>query len=350
MIRVAILGAGIGREHLLAYRRLPEKYQVLTVVDQNTARAEELRQNDTFAVAEDVMAALNDPDIDLVDICLPPHLHVPVCLNALEAGKHVICEKPLATSLEGAHLIAQAAKTSGKKVFPVFQYRWGPAFNQLRRLIAEDLAGKPQVASVETHWSRGADYYAVPWRGTWAGEQGGAVLGHAIHNHDLLTHFMGPVSRVAAMMTTRVNDIETEDCATISFEMQNGALASSSITLGAATNESRIRLVFEHLTATSGSEPYAPGTGTWIFTARDPAKQEAVDRIVSTTPVAPVGFEGFLTGVAQALRGVNGAAVTLAEGIASIELVTAMYSADRTATYVNLPLPDTHPMFKGWQP
>lgn len=350
MIRVAILGAGIGREHLLAYRLLPGQYEVAMIVDQNTARAEELRQDDSFSVVEDIATALNDPDVDLIDICLPPHLHVPVCLQALESGKHVICEKPLATSLEGAHRIAQAAKASGKRVFPVFQYRWGPAFDQLRQLIGEGLAGQPQVASVETHWSRCADYYAVPWRGTWAGEQGGAVLGHAIHNHDLLTHFMGPVARVAAMMTTRVNDIETEDCATISFEMQNGAMASSSITLGAATNESRIRLVFEHLTATSGTEPYAPGTGTWTFKARVPARQEAVDRVVSSTRPGPAGFVGFLTGVAQALRGIHGAAVTLEDGIASIELVTAIYSAASTRSYVILPLLSTHPMFKGWQP
>jgi predicted dehydrogenase len=61
------------------------------------------------------------------------------------------------------------------------------------------------VASLETHWNRGPDYYAVPWRGTWAGEAGGAILGHAIHAHDLLCRYFGPVAQVQAQLATRVN-------------------------------------------------------------------------------------------------------------------------------------------------
>jgi predicted dehydrogenase len=278
MIRVAILGAGIGREHLAAYRDLPADFEVSMVVDQVPARIEDIRRGDGFVAATSIDAALADPDIDLVDICLPPHLHVPTALRALAAHKHVICEKPLATSLADVVRIREAAVASGHLVFPVFQYRWGQAFSQLRALIAADLTGRPQTAALETHWSRGADYYAVPWRGTWAGEQGGAVLGHAIHNHDLMTHFMGPVAAVSAFTATRINPIETEDCAAISFRMVNGALCTSSITLGAATDESRIRFVFEKLTATSGKAPYAPGTDPWNLVARDPKDQPEVDR------------------------------------------------------------------------
>ncbi|WP_298915479.1 Gfo/Idh/MocA family oxidoreductase [uncultured Roseobacter sp.] len=350
MIRVAILGAGIGREHLAAYRALPDLYSVSVIVDQDAARAESIREADDFAVLTDLGQALEDPAIDLVDVCLPPHLHVPVTLRALAAGKHVICEKPLATSLAAVDRLTDAAKLSGKQIFPVFQYRWGPALAQLRALIAADLTGAPQVAAVETHWKRGADYYATPWRGTWAGEQGGAVLGHAIHNHDLLTHFMGPVETVSAMTTTRVNPIETEDCAAISFRMQNGALCTSSITLGAAIDETRIRMVFENLTATSGTEPYAPGAQPWEFTARAPDDQPKVDRLLATLPPEPQGFIGFLNEVARALANQPNSAVGLDDGRASIELVTAIYDASRRDTQVTLPLAKTHTLYEGWQP
>ncbi|WP_299916392.1 Gfo/Idh/MocA family oxidoreductase [uncultured Roseobacter sp.] len=350
MIRVAILGAGIGREHLAAYRRLPDAFQVAMIVDQDRTRAENLRDTDDFVVAPDVQAALDNPEIDIIDICLPPHLHVPVTLEALAAGKHVICEKPLATSMSDVDKIRQAAAQNSKEVFPVFQYRWGPALAQLRGLIAAGLAGKPQVAAIETHWSRGADYYAVPWRGTWAGEQGGAVLGHAIHNHDLMTHFMGPVAALSAMVATRVNPIETEDCAAISFQMTNGALCTSGITLGAATDETRIRLVFEKLTATSASEPYAPGAGHWTFTARDAADQPRVDTLLAQLADEPIGFEGFLAAISDTLAGQESNAVTLEEGAASVELVTAIYEAARSGHRVHLPLAKTHPLYEGWQP
>lgn len=350
MIRVAILGAGIGREHLEAYRALPNLFSVGTVVDQDAARAESIRAGDSFTVETEVQAALDDPQIDLIDICLPPHLHVPVTLQALSAGKHVICEKPLATSMADVDRIRKAAADSGRRVFPVFQYRWGPALAQLRGLMAAGLTGAPQVGAIETHWSRGADYYAVPWRGTWAGEQGGAVLGHAIHNHDLMTHFMGPVANLSAMTTTRVNPIETEDCAAISFQMTNGALCTSSITLGAATDETRIRFVFERLTATSGTTPYASGAANWQFVARAPDDQHKVDACLATTAPEPIGFEGFLTAIAKEMAGQDSHAVSLEEGAASVALVTAIYHAARSGDRVALPLDATHPLYEGWQP
>ncbi|MBW4706495.1 Gfo/Idh/MocA family oxidoreductase [Roseobacter sp. YSTF-M11] len=348
MTRVAILGAGIGREHLAAYRDLPGRFTVAAVVDQDAKRAESIRGGDSFAVQTDLQLVLEDPGIDLVDVCLPPHLHVPVTVRALAAGKHVICEKPLATSMADVDRIRQAAAQNGKQVFPVFQYRWGPSLTQLRRLIATGMAGRPHVGAIETHWKRGADYYAVPWRGTWAGEQGGAVLGHAIHNHDLMTHFMGPVAAVSAMTATRVNDIETEDCAALSFQMQNGALCTSSITLGAATDETRIRLVFEHLTATSGTDPYAPGRQAWAFTARIAENQQRIDAALADMPPEPAGFAGFLSEVAAALAGKEHSAVSLEDGAASIELVTAIYDAAQRGARVSLPLTPAHPLYGGW--
>lgn len=350
MIRVAILGAGIGREHLWAYRALPDDFEVVAVVDRDADRIAEIRDGDSFRAETDVAHVLVDDEIDLIDICLPPHLHVATTLDALAAGKHVVCEKPLATSMADVARITRAAQLAERQVFPVFQYRWGPALAQLRALMAAGLTGAPQVGALETHWSRGADYYAVPWRGTWAGEQGGAVLGHAIHNHDLMCHIMGPVAALSAMTATRVNPIETEDCAAISFQMENGALCTSSITLGAAGDATRMRFAFEHLTATSGSAPYAPGSDTWTFTARAPEDQAKVDKVVAETPPEAIGFEGFFKALSDTVQGKGENAVTLQDGAASVALVTAIYHAARTGTRVALPLDDAHPLYEGWHP
>jgi predicted dehydrogenase len=350
MITVAILGAGIGREHLAAYRELRGAFHVTRVIDQDLARIEDIREGDDFVASAAIEDALIDPDIDVIDVCLPPHLHVLITLKALEAGKHVICEKPLATSMADADAIKDAAEAAGKQVFPVFQYRWGPSLAKLRHMMAADLTGQVQTATVETHWSRGSEYYASEWRGTWAGERGGAVLGHAIHNHDLLTHIAGEIAALSAMTTTRVNDIETEDCAALSFEMRSGALCSSNITLGAARDETRLRFVFEHLTATSDTEPYAPGAQAWTFTARDPKQQVEIDAVLAQTPKEAVGFVGLFTEIGKALNGKLNSVVTLKDGLASVELVTAIYHAARTGTRVALPLGLDHPLRKGWLP
>ncbi|MEP0518745.1 MAG: Gfo/Idh/MocA family oxidoreductase [Hyphomicrobiales bacterium] len=350
IINVAIIGAGIGGEHLDAYRQLADRFRVRTVCDLDKERAASIVGSDDIAIETDVESVLVDPKIELVDVCLPPHLHFKNSFAALNAGKHVICEKPLATSLQDVDALADAAARANRKLFPVFQYRYGPAMVQLKALVAAGVAGKPFAASLETHWNRDAEYYAVPWRGTWAGEQGGAVLGHAIHNHDLLMHIMGPVARLSAMTTTRVNDIETEDCAAITFEMENGAVATSSITLGASTDTTRLRVCFEGLTAQSGTAPYAPANDIWTFQARDPEKQNKIDAVLASVPTRHFGFTGFLEAIADCLNGAAGNEVSVLDGRRSIELVTAVYHAAKLQSSISLPLGSDTPYYDGWLP
>ncbi|WP_127559445.1 Gfo/Idh/MocA family protein [Nioella ostreopsis] len=351
MIRTAIIGAGIGAEHLSGYRALPDRFQVAVMCDLDTARAMAATGGDpAISVTGDLEAVLADPSIDLIDICLPPHLHFPIAVQCLEAGKHVICEKPIVRSLDEADRLAAVAKARGKSVFPVFQYRYGRAMAQLQALVAAGLAGKPFVASLETHWNRDAAYYAVPWRGTWAGESGGALLGHAIHAHDLLCKVFGPVAEVTALTDTRVNQIETEDCAALAFRMQNGALATSSVTLGAGNDTTRLRFCFEGVTAESGSAPYSPAQDEWRFIARAPVAQAEVDSIVQQVPHGHAGFAGYLDAVADALTGQGGKEVTLEDGRRSIELVTAIYRSAREGGPVKLPLSGGSPCYTGWMP
>ena len=347
---VAIIGAGIGREHLAAYNELNDRYDVRVVCDLDEERARGIIEAGAIEVTNDLSSVLQNDDIDLIDVCLPPHLHFDTAMAALEAGKHVVCEKPLVNSLAQADALIAAAKMASRTVTPVFQYRFGPAMDQLQALKSASLTGKPFMASLETHWNRNADYYAIPWRGTWAGERGGVVLGHAIHNHDLLTHVMGPVARLSASCATRVNAIETEDCAAIIFEMHSGALATSSITLGAATDTSRLRFVFEGLTATSGTAPYAPATDTWEFKARDPFTQTAIDEVLASVKTDTSGFTGFFDALFDALNDRPGREVLLDDGRRSLELVSAIYLSARTGSKVELPLGSENSVYDSWVP
>jgi len=346
--RVAIIGAGIGAQHLEGYLALPDRFEVRAICDLDAARAAQLCRDSGADYAADVDAVLGNSEIDIIDICLPPHLHFDMICTALKAGKHVICEKPLAASLAEVDALAVVADQTGKQVFPVFQYRFGRATDQLRALQVSGLAGKAYVATLETHWNRDADYYAIPWRGTWAGEQGGAVLGHAIHIHDWITGILGPVASVFAELGTRVNDIETEDCGALSIRMKSGALVTSSITLGAADDTSRMRFVFDGVTAESGRVPYAPAQGCWTFTARAPVSQADVDAVVNSIETPLAGYAGLFAAIADALLGDVTRAVTLNDGRRSLEFVTAVYSSARSGLRVDLPLAADHALYKGW--
>jgi predicted dehydrogenase len=357
VIRVAIVGAGIGREHLAAYRQLGERFEVAMMCDLDTDRARRVVA-EAGAHEVEVVASLDDAlssEVDLVDICLPPALHVDASIAALRAGKHVVCEKPVATSLAEIDRLMDVADRSDRVVSPIFQYRYGLGTAQFRSVAAAGLLGRPLVATVETHWNRGDRYYDVDWRGTWATEGGGAMLGHAIHLHDLATAVLGPVGSVFARLDTRVNDIETEDCGALVLQMENGALVTSSITLGAARETSRLKLVFDGVTVESDQAPYRPAATGWTFSARPPVAQIDVDAATASVDHAAVGYVGQFAAVADTIDGIERdptaqPMVTLTDARASIELVAAAYDSARHDRPVALPLPRDHPYAIGWLP
>ena len=349
--QVAIVGAGIGASHYKGYMALPDRFRVATICDLDTDRVHSrLGEGHGITVTDSLDTVLADPAIDLVDICLPPHLHPEAVLGVLDAGKDAVCEKPLVSSLRDVDAIAARSQATGRQVFPVFQYRYGKGAAQLRALREAGLTGRPFVGTLETHWNRPAQYYDVPWRGTWEGEQGGAVLGHAIHIHDWLSFALGPVASVFAETATRVNDIEVEDCAALSIRMESGALVTSSITLGAADDTSRLRFCFEGLTAESGLAPYTPAEDEWRFVARAPYEQSAIDKALAEVAACPNGYAGLFEAAADALDGKPGREVTLADGRRSLEFVTAVYASARSQTPVDLPLAENHPLYGGWLP
>ena len=351
LTQVAIIGAGIGGEHLEGFLKLEDRYRVAVICDLNTERAGTLaKERDYIRVESDFDKVLADPDIDIIDICLPPDLHLSMSIKAMKAGKHVICEKPLVGSLADADELAEQFNKVNLCFSPVFQYRYGLAMEQLKALAQAGLLGKPFLATLETHWNRGEAYYATPWRSTWDKSKGGAVLSHAIHIHDILCQLLGDVNKVTAFTTTRVNDIEVEDCAAISFQMANGAVATSSITLGASTDKSRLCITYQGLTAQSSDDPYAPLEGSWTFTAREPYLQSDIDAVLAKVKTPLCGYAGYFADFLEAIKGKENSAVTLADGRRSLDLVSAIYHASATGSVVELPLSPEHPNYQNWLP
>ena len=350
-LRVGIVGAGIGAEHFQAYLALADRFEVRYMCDLDDARAAQaVSGRKAVTITRNLDQILADPEIDLVDICLPPHLHLSACFAALQAGKDVICEKPLVASLAEADQLADMMQQTGRKVFPVFQYRYGAGAAKLQKLMAAGLAGTPLVGSLETHWHRDEAYYAVDWRGSWAGERGGAILGHAIHIHDWLSFAFGEIDSVFAYLATRVNEIEVEDCASLSIRMRSGALITSSVTLGAATDTSRLRFCFSGLTAESGLEPYKLADSDWQFIARAPQRQAEIESVLADLTPPLSGFQGLFAAIYDHLVSGQGDIVSFADGRRSIEFVTAVYRSAREGKQIHLPLNEDDPLYHSWLP
>ena len=219
VLNVAVIGLGIGKAHIAeGYEKHSDKFRVVALCDLDAERLASV--GDEFAVPRRTASfdeVLGMADLDVVDICTPPALHVRQTLAALAAGKHVICEKPLAGSLADVDRLIAAQRRAKCRIMPVFQYRFGNGLQKAKRIVELGVAGKPYLATIETAWKRAAAYYAVPWRGRWETELGGVLVTHAIHSHDLMTDLMWPIASVFARTATRVNPIEVEDCAVASL-------------------------------------------------------------------------------------------------------------------------------------
>jgi predicted dehydrogenase len=347
--RVAVVGLGVGQMHVRALRRIKDRFTVAAVADLDESR--------TGAVAERIgcdVATFDEivgrDDVDIVDLCTPPTLHFDQIVAALEAGKHVVCEKPLVASLAEVDALEQVEADSAGRIMPVFQYRFGNGLQKVKALVDAGLAGRAYTSSVEVAWRRRAGYYAVPWRGRWATELGGVLLSQAIHALDTLTYVVGPPAGVFCRATTRVNAIEVEDCAAISMAMADGSLATVSATLGSPQEISRHRFHFEGFSAESNPSAYESSADPWDITADDDPTSAAIAGILDRWEPRAEGWQGQYERLADALDAGADPPVTLADARAAVELVTALYASARSGTDVALPLAPDHPLYRGWLP
>jgi predicted dehydrogenase len=349
-LRVGLVGGGIGRHHLDAYRTLTDLFEVVAICDVDATKALELASGHGIGrVVTDVGALCQMDDLDVVDLCTPPYLHAAQTLQVLAAGKHVICEKPLAGSLEDADRVIAAERRSGRRVMPIFQYRFGHGIQKLRFLVARGIAGPAYMTTVETAWRRRPAYYAVPWRSRWATELGGPVVNLAIHAHDLVYYVLGPARTVSAHLTTLVNPVETEDCAAGWLEMADGSICTLAVTTGSSHEISRHRFCFENLSAESNTAPYRSSHDPWTFTGDTPEVDGRIREALAAFEPEPEGFAGQFARYHRALQSGGELPVTLADARASLELITAIYHSARTRAPVRLPLDAGHPLYGGWQ-
>ncbi|MGY5780043.1 Gfo/Idh/MocA family protein [Rhizobium sp. LEGMi135b] len=350
--KVAIIGLGIGRSHITeGYLPHADRYEVAVLCDLNEERLNAV--GDEFGIekrVKDFSEVLNMPDIDIIDICTPPGSHFQLIMQALAAGKHVVCEKPLVGSLADVDAVIAAEKTAKGRLMPIFQYRYGDGIQKAKRIIASGIAGKPYVATSETHWVRGGDYYAVPWRGKWDTELGGVLMTHSIHLHDMLTYLMGPIAGLFGRVATRVNDIEVEDCASASLLMENGALATISATLGSQEQISRLRLAFENVLIESNHEPYSPGQDPWKIVPANDEIGAKIDALLADWSPIPNRFNTQMKLFHEALVSGGPLPVTTVDARQALELVTAFYESSETRAEVRFPVGPEAKKYKSWRP
>jgi predicted dehydrogenase len=170
----------------------------------------------------------------------------------------------------------------------------------------------------------------------------------AIHAHDAVTLAIGDVRKVYASIATRVNAVETEDCAVASLTFADGSLASLAVTLGSADDTSRLRFHFENLTAQSSLAPYTMTAEPWTWIPANDAAARRIDEALVDFEAGPEGFVGQFQRYHDALTHGAQIPVTLVDARTSLELLTALYQSAATGAEVVLPIASAHPAYRGW--
>jgi len=218
-LNVAVIGAGfMGKAHVIGYSNMPKLFWpapampvLKTICDIVPEIAEEAKERFGFEkCCTDWQEIINDPEIDVVSICTPNNVHAPAAIAALEAGKHVICEKPIASSLEDAVAMAEAAKKAAAKgiiSMNAYQYRRVPAIDLAKKFISEGSLGK--ILNVRCTylqcWSADPDS-PLSWR--FQKEIAGAGTLGDITSHviDIAQYLAGDIDEVVSMMQTYINE------------------------------------------------------------------------------------------------------------------------------------------------
>jgi predicted dehydrogenase len=269
------------------------------------------------------MLARESPD--LIDICTPPGLHRDQALACLVEGRTVLCEKPPALSLIEFDDIA----TAGGRFATISQHRFGSGAVNLRRLVAENVLGRPMTAVCHTLWYRPDEYFQVPWRGRWELEGGGPTIGHGIHQMDLMLSILGPWREVVATAARQARPTATEDlsCAIVTFA--NGAIATVVNSLLSPRETSYLRFDFEHATVEL-EHLYGYQDKSWRITA-DPGRTRAWHALPAGQSS---GHAAQFAAVFDALEANEAPPVTPADARMTLELIAAIYASAFTGRCV----------------
>lgn len=347
-IRLGIIGfGGMGQAHaknLLAGKIT--RCELVAACDAVTANLEKFPQIRGFATPEELFAA---KCVDAVLIATPHFAHTSLGIAALEAGLHVLVEKPISVHRADAERLIAAHKNKKQIFCAMFNQRTDPYYQTIRRMVRDgELGAVRRINWTITNWFRTHAYYGMGgWRATWKGEGGGVMLNQCPHNLDLLQWIFGMPQRVTGFCSFgRYHDIEVEDDVTAYLEYADGSHATFITSTGEAPGTNRLEIAAEN-----GRLVYEDDKITWLknevpmsdFSRTSP---EAFGRPKSTVVnVAAEGHGGQHNEILQNFTDaiLDGAPLMAPgeEGIYSVELANAVLLSSWTGRAVDLPLNGT---------
>ncbi len=333
-VRIGIIGIGnMGSAHVRTIQAGKVKgMEVTAICDQNQQRAELFPDIPFFDQGEDLIGS---DKVDAVLVATPHYDHTTLGIKVLEAGKHLLVEKPISVHKADCERLIAAHKDAKTVFAAMFNQRTDPRYRKLKELIESGQTGKIQrVVWNITDWFRTASYYASGgWRATWKGEGGGVLLNQCPHQLDLWQWLFGMPDSVRAFCELgRYHDIEVEDDVTCYMEYGNGCKGVFITTTGEAPGSNRLEITaengrfvidsrYEGIYWTRNETPMSE----WCATAEGGFSKPPVWEVHIPVPGGNgPQHQGILQNFAEAVLEGGELIAPAREGIHSVELANAM--------------------------
>ena len=249
-LNVAVIGCGsiAQHRHLLEYEA-NEHVDITAVCDVVEERVEKVAQKYNAKAYTSYEELLAKENVDLVSVCLPNYLHAPVSIAALNAGNHVLCEKPMATSREEAERMIEAAEASGKTLMIAHNQRFVPSHQKAKELIAEGAIGK--VYSFRTAFGHGGpEGWSVDGEDSWFFKKDEAYIGAmgdlGVHKADLLRYILGQefVDVAGFVENNAKADITVDDNAVCILRSESGIVGTMAASWAYNPNEDNSTVIY----------------------------------------------------------------------------------------------------------
>lgn len=230
-IRFAIVGCGrIAQRHA---EHISSRGILAAVCDIEPDKAEKLAAQYNATAFSSLEEMLNSGiGIDVLAVCSPNGEHAKHAIAGLQAGVHVLCEKPMALTVYDCGEMIKAAEKANKRLFAIKQNRFNPPVEAVKKLIDEGKLGKIASVQLSCFWNRNEDYYKNSWKGT-KDLDGGTLYTQFSHFIDLLYWMVGDVAAVRAYMGNFMHNgiIEFEDTGVVILRFVNGAIGTINYTV-----------------------------------------------------------------------------------------------------------------------
>jgi predicted dehydrogenase len=347
-----IVGAGgIAPAHIEGYLAFPERVKITAVANPTLSRAEGLIEKYNLDAVGVTGFEEHLEEVDILSICSPPKTHLEIAVRALKAGKHVLLEKPMATSLEECDAIIAAADQGGGKLSVVAQSRFISSIANTLKIIHSGNYGRLLFSQINSFWYRGQSYYDLYWRGGWDIEGGGCTLNHGVHHIDLLLWAKGmPEEVISVVSNLNHNNSEEEDISLSTLKYSDGTMAQINCSLIHHSEDQKLSFQMEDAGISIPFGVYSSSSRSNGFPLDD---EETMKRMKEEYNALPLLKHEHHTGQVENFLDCIEKNVPLVidgrEGRKTIELITGIYKSAFTGSMVAFPISDTddHYRFEG---